>query len=68
MRFVHEEAIEKEGQRHESAYSELFEMLLRIANYAYMVKASFFKEEAEWRILVLLTKENSALVLPSAQL
>ena len=58
---------EADKLRHKQAFSELFYMLFRIANYAYMVKSPFFKEEKEFRILSHLTSVDGSLVLPAAQ-
>ncbi len=56
-----------EENRHSKAVSELFWMLLRIANYAYQVKSPFFSEEKEWRLISLLTTREYGLGLPGAQ-
>ena len=58
---------EKDKLRHKQATSELFWKLLKIANYAYMVKAPFFDEEEEWRILTLVTNLDKVLDMPGAQ-
>ena len=62
-----DEEREEERQRFRQAVSELAYMLMRIANYAYMVKAPFFREEREWRVLSLLTNLNGTLELPDAE-
>lgn len=64
---ITEEEQDREKQLHKQAFSDLFHMLMRIANYAYMVKSPFFKEEREWRILALVTNLDGTLVLPGAQ-
>lgn len=58
----------EEKERFKQATSELFLMLYKIANYAYLVKAPFFMEEQEWRILALLPNLDGALALPNARL
>ena len=58
---------EKDKLRHKQATSELFWKLMKIANYAYMVKAPFFDEEEEWRILTLVTNLDQVLDMPGAQ-
>lgn len=62
-----DEEKEKETERYKKAIDELGYMLMKIANYAFMVKAPFFQEEKEWRIAALLTNLGEALVLPNAQ-
>lgn len=45
------------------AIGELFWMLMRLANYAYMVKSPFFAEEKEFRLLSLVTVQDQKLAL-----
>jgi len=61
------EETEEEKKRIGQAFSKLFYMLFDIANYAYMIKAPFFIEEQEWRIMAHLTNLMGVLALPSAQ-
>jgi Protein of unknown function (DUF2971) len=42
-----DEEREHEGERYRQAFSDLFHMLHRIANYAYMIKAPFFGCDGE---------------------
>ena len=62
-----EEELEAEQLRYQKASNDLFRMLFRIANYAYMVKALFFKEEKEWRLFSLLTTSDKGLMLSNAR-
>lgn len=62
-----EEERAAENLRYREAIRELFLMLMRIANYAYMIKSPFFSEEKEWRILVHLTNLDGVLALPGAK-
>lgn len=45
------------------AIEELFPMLMRLANYAYMVKSPFFAEEKEFRLLSLVTVQDKKLTI-----
>lgn len=53
----------KAQEEFKEAFSELFWMLMRLANYAYMVKSSFFAEEQEFRLLSLVTLQDQRLAL-----
>jgi hypothetical protein len=50
-------------EKYKNAIGELFWMLMRLANYAYMVKSPFFAEEKEWRLLSLVTVQDQKLAL-----
>ena len=52
-----------EEEKFKKAYGELFFMLMRLANYAYMVKSPFFAEEKEYRLLSLVPILDQKLVL-----
>lgn len=56
---IQEEAFRK-------ASGELFWMLMRLVNYAYMVKSPFFAEEKEHRLLSLVTVQDQKLALDDA--
>jgi hypothetical protein len=64
LRSESELLIEQEAFR--EASGELFGMLMRLANYAYMVKSSFFAEEKEYRLLSLVTVHDGKLALDDA--
>ena len=55
-----------EQDRFTLAVSDLAYMLIKIANYAYLIKSPFFREEREWRIISLIASANHELVLPDA--
>jgi Protein of unknown function (DUF2971) len=55
-----------EQEAFKKANSESFWMLMRLANYAYMVKSPFFAEEKERRLLSLVTVLNKKLTLHDA--
>lgn len=58
-----ESELRKEQETLQKASSELYWMLMRLANYAYMVKSPFFAEEKEWRLLSLVTVQDGKLAL-----
>ena len=62
-----DEERKQEQQRTKEASSELFHKLWRIGNYAYMVKAPFFDEEREWRLVALTPIVNGTLDLPDPE-
>jgi len=66
MKMTNEE-MEEDKQRYMGEHKKLFYMLFDIANYAYMIKANFFIEEQEWRIIGHLTNLMGVLALPSVQ-
>ncbi len=64
LRSESEVLIEQEAFK--KASGELFWMLMRLANYAYMVKSPFFAEEKEYRLLSLVTVQDQKLALDDA--
>jgi hypothetical protein len=56
-----------EQDRFSLAVSDLAYMLIKIANYAYLIKSPFFREEREWRIISLIANAKHELALPDAE-
>lgn len=64
---ISEEEKLAEIARYRKGFRQILRHMFKVANYAYRVKAPFFEEEQEWRVISVLVQTDETLKLPNVQ-